>query len=100
MGNRNQLKTILIAVSVFFFFAITLASSYQAADAEPARASLDFQTYKTRVEPIFLKTREGGVRCYDCHSALATRFRLQPSLRAIRRGANSNHGKTSSTSPS
>ena len=32
------------------------------------------------MEPIFLKKREGGVRCYDCHSTLTTRFRLQPFL--------------------
>src|SRR3982074_1840283 len=42
------------------------------------QASLDFQTYRTRIEPIFLKARQDGVRCYDCHSKLATRLRLQP----------------------
>src|SRR5437016_6449337 len=41
------------------------------------QSSLDFETYRTRIEPIFLKTREGGVRCYDCHSALPTRLRLE-----------------------
>ena len=45
---------------------------------EPARSSLDFETYRSRIEPIFLKKRKGGVRCYDCHSILATRLRLQP----------------------
>ncbi len=33
-----------------------------------ALAMLDFQYFVTRVEPIFLKRREGGPRCYDCHS--------------------------------
>jgi len=41
-------------------------------------SSLDFEIYRTRVEPIFLKLREGGVRCYDCHSVLTTRLRLEP----------------------
>jgi YVTN family beta-propeller protein len=41
-------------------------------------AALDFETYRTRVEPIFLKQRENGVRCYDCHSTLNTRLRLEP----------------------
>jgi YVTN family beta-propeller protein len=41
-------------------------------------ASLDFETYRTRIEPIFLKQRDGGVRCYDCHSTLVTRLRLEP----------------------
>jgi len=40
----------------------------------------DFATYRAQVEPIFLKSRSGGPRCYDCHSALATRLRLQPLL--------------------
>jgi YVTN family beta-propeller protein len=40
-------------------------------------AALDFETYRARVEPIFLKPREGGVRCYDCHSTLNTRLRLE-----------------------
>jgi YVTN family beta-propeller protein len=40
--------------------------------------TLDFDTYRTRVEPIFLKQRENGVRCYDCHSTLITRLRLEP----------------------
>ena len=44
----------------------------------PAQSSLDFETYRTRIEPIFLKQRQGGVRCYDCHSVLATRLRLEP----------------------
>jgi YVTN family beta-propeller protein len=39
---------------------------------------LDFETYRTRIEPIFLKQRENGVRCYDCHSTLTTRLRLEP----------------------
>jgi len=43
-----------------------------------AQSSLDFETYRTRVEPLFLKVREGGVRCYDCHSVMATRLRLEP----------------------
>src|SRR5256885_3747658 len=42
------------------------------------QSSLDFETYRTRIEPIFVKQRQGGVRCYDCHSVLATRLRLEP----------------------
>jgi hypothetical protein len=29
---------------------------------------LDFQYFVKRVEPIFLKNREGAARCYNCHS--------------------------------
>jgi hypothetical protein len=37
--------------------------------AFPALAqSLDYEFFKTRVEPIFLTKRPGHVRCYVCHS--------------------------------
>jgi YVTN family beta-propeller protein len=44
------------------------------------QSPLNYEEYRTRVEPVFLKKREGGVRCYDCHSKLTTRFRLHPFL--------------------
>jgi hypothetical protein len=40
--------------------------------------SLDFETYRTRVEPIFLKKRPGHARCVVCHEANNSAFRLQP----------------------
>jgi hypothetical protein len=39
--------------------------------------NLDFQTYRTRVEPIFLKKRPGHARCVVCHEANNSAFRLQ-----------------------
>src|SRR5580700_12079066 len=56
----------------------TTVLAYQAGNTEQMKSSLDFETYRTRIEPIFLKTREGGIRCYDCHSKLVTRLRLEP----------------------
>src|ERR1700719_850213 len=41
-------------------------------------SSLDFKIYRARIEPIFLEMRQGNVRCYDCHSVINTRLRLQP----------------------
>ena len=40
--------------------------------------SLDFATYKSKVEPIFLKKREGHARCVVCHAGAGHAFRLQP----------------------
>jgi YVTN family beta-propeller protein len=54
------------------------AASERSSRADTAQSSLDYQVYRNRVEPIFLKTREGGMRCYDCHSVLTTALRLQP----------------------
>ncbi|MBZ5604126.1 MAG: hypothetical protein LAO79_17645 [Acidobacteriia bacterium] len=40
--------------------------------------SLDFEMYKSRVEPIFLKKRPGHARCVACHVDAASAFKLQP----------------------
>jgi YVTN family beta-propeller protein len=47
-------------------------------DPAQQETTLDFEEYRTRIEPIFLKKREGGVRCYDCHALIITRLRLAP----------------------
>ena len=42
-----------------------------------AAQSLDFDFYRTRVEPIFLKKRPGHTRCIVCHSGGRRAFSLQ-----------------------
>ena len=49
-----------------------------AAASMAAAQTLDFETYRTRVEPIFLKKRPGHARCVVCHEANNSAFRLQP----------------------
>ena len=44
--------------------------------ANAQSGSLDFDFFKTRVQPIFLLKRPGHARCYVCHST-ATTFRLE-----------------------
>lgn len=39
--------------------------------------TLDFEVFKARVEPVFLKKRPGHARCVSCHVDAATAFRLQ-----------------------
>jgi YVTN family beta-propeller protein len=48
-------------------------SSNRTGQAPPAP---DFETYRTRVEPIFLKQRPGHARCYSCHSLSNRVFHL------------------------
>lgn len=43
-----------------------------------AAQSLDFATFESKVEPIFLKKRPGHARCVACHVDAGTAFRLQP----------------------
>ena len=42
----------------------------------PAVSALDFEYFRTRVQPIFLARREGHTRCVSCHSR-GTPMRLQ-----------------------
>ena len=40
--------------------------------------SLDFATFRAKVEPIFLKKRPTHARCIVCHNGQRTAFRLAP----------------------
>jgi cytochrome c553 len=44
-----------------------------------AQASLDYEYFKTKVQPIFLTKRPGHARCISCHGS-GTPLRLQPLL--------------------
>jgi hypothetical protein len=48
-----------------------------AQQASTGKSALDYQYYKTKVEPIFLKKRGEHARCYACHSQNASLFHLQ-----------------------
>jgi len=55
--------------------ALVVAIAWLGQDA--AKPSLDYDTFKTKVQPIFLAKRAGHARCVSCHSA-GTPLRLQP----------------------
>ena len=61
-----------LAMTASVLFVLLIASPFAVAQ------SLDFETYKTRVEPIFLKKRPGHARCVVCHAESNTAFRLEP----------------------
>src|SRR6266852_2450002 len=49
-----------------------------ALQAAPASAqSLDYEVFKARVEPIFLKKKPGDTRCYGCHGESNNALRLE-----------------------
>ena len=58
--------------------SLALAAALQA-------GQLDFDVYRTRVEPIMLKKRPGMVACYKCHSVNNVRLfqRLAPGQTAF-----------------
>jgi hypothetical protein len=77
-------KHFAISTSLFAALAVltmmsTSQPAAQEASASTAAQSLDFEFFKTRVEPIFLKKRPGHARCFLCHTQKGntSAFRLQ-----------------------
>ena len=59
--NATLFASILVAQ------ALTLATPSSAQSS--AQASLDYEVFKTRVQPIFLNKRPGNARCVSCHTS-------------------------------
>ena len=81
-ASRAKITLVVLVYLLLGFIGLPLANAApkpipEQASNQPVPA-LDFEVYRTRIEPIFLKQRENGVRCYDCHSILNTRLRLEP----------------------
>ncbi|MDB5902459.1 MAG: hypothetical protein JWM26_1337 [Betaproteobacteria bacterium] len=53
------------------------AATLLSAGAHAGEQSLDYEFFKARVEPVFLKKRPDHVRCYVCHSDSNNAFRLE-----------------------
>lgn len=51
------------------FLLLSLLSLLLAGQSTPAQPSLDYEVFKTRVQPIFLTKRAGNARCISCHTA-------------------------------
>ena len=66
-----------VAALTFGFLALLTVGASGQQPAAPARPGLDFDYFKTRVQPIFLKKRPGHARCIACHGQ-GTPMRLQP----------------------
>jgi hypothetical protein len=81
--KRFAISTSLFAALAAVAMMSTSQPAAQEAPASTAEHAVDFEFFKTRVEPIFLKKRPGHSRCYACHVAGEGRvgarsaFRLQ-----------------------
>lgn len=60
--------------------AVSLSQAQSAAPLPPpvASATLDYDFFKTRVQPVFLTKRDGHARCYVCHVNNNVAFHLVP----------------------
>ena len=56
--------------------ALTALQSSGAATDSAGSPTLDYEFFKTRVEPIFLKKRPTHARCYVCHEEANRVFKL------------------------
>ena len=52
------------------FLLVLALSSGASAQTRPAAPALDFEFFKTRVQPIFLAERPGHARCIACHGSV------------------------------
>lgn len=52
----------------FFAWVMAALLAQQPVSSGNTSSSLDFEYFRTRVQPIFLAKREGHARCYACHS--------------------------------
>jgi hypothetical protein len=58
--------------------ALVLAiATFGATGVQAADSPLDYQYFKTRVEPIFMKKRPDHARCIVCHTDNNSAFRLE-----------------------
>src|SRR5437868_14675570 len=71
---RFALLLILVAVLLIQVPAIMTLRAQER--GSPAASALDFEFFRTKVQPIFLAKRDGHTRCVSCHSK-GTPMRLQ-----------------------
>ena len=63
-------------VAAAFLFAA--AGALTQAQSAPAESSLDYNYFKTKVQPVFLTKRAGHTRCVVCHTQNNAPFHLVP----------------------
>ena len=87
-SKKSPALLILLAITTLLYAGVSnssraahgqgASSGTKSQNPEVSTSPLDFNLYRARIEPVFLKKRQGDMRCYDCHSVMNTRLRLQP----------------------
>jgi len=68
-------RTFLKEIAALFLLGAAVLSAVQSGaapasqDAATPVQPLDYEVFKARIEPIFLKNRPGHSRCYSCHGS-------------------------------
>jgi len=74
--GRSSVRIFALAIA-FCALAPIAPRAQQPTQTAPPRPELDFEFFRSKVQPIFLAKREGHARCIACHAG-ATGMRLQP----------------------
>jgi hypothetical protein len=75
----KRASSYLVAAACSIAAAVLASQAQSAAPLPPpvkGAPALDYEFFKTRVQPVFLSKREGHARCYVCHSNNNARFHL------------------------
>ena len=68
MAPKLISAALLLATAVLLYVSAPAARAHSPARPDPQEPQLDYEFFKTRVEPIFLKKRsDDHARCYVCH---------------------------------
>lgn len=77
MTSSPSARTVVFAC--VWLLAGAVSARAQGAPAAPASTALDFATFVSQVQPVFLARREGLQTCLTCHNGkVGTRLRLEP----------------------
>lgn len=76
------MRSCLVFLGAFLFLAMAgslVAKQSQESQPDPSpKLSLDYEFFKTQVEPIFLAKRPGHARCISCHASNNAALHLVP----------------------
>ena len=81
MRRSQRFVPFLTAASLALATVAPMAQQVAAPGATPA--ALDFEFFRTRVQPVFLAKREGHARCIACHTTASGMRMVQSSLRPM-----------------
>jgi hypothetical protein len=68
IAASSVMAAVALCATAYFTAAQSPGASSAGQEASTPAQSLDYEFFKTRVEPIFLKKRPGHARCSICHS--------------------------------
>ncbi|HEY6257452.1 MAG TPA: hypothetical protein VIY51_16840 [Xanthobacteraceae bacterium] len=76
--HRSSSSYVIVAACVAVAAAGTLRPAQSQPAASPGAAKLDYEFFKSKVEPVFLTKRAGHARCVVCHTINNAPFHLVP----------------------